>query len=411
TDTSVKLQVDAALTATAGGADLTLLTDAGEAIKAAALVVQRNQPRIASITPTSVYTLAGASSVVVTGTFFVDSSVVEMDGQALSTVYNSATQLTATLPEQTAAGNRSIRIRTPDAQNAGDFLTSNVATLTVQQAKAMFAPVTASMIAGGSQTLAVQLPFVAPAGGLQFSLTSNTPGIATVQPSVSVPAGSTTANIQVQGMGVGEAQVVMTRAGWANATLPVAVIQPPVTLNYQPVTSARVGVLVGEATTPVVQSIDGLSSSLVGVSLGSYAKQMTPSAGVIGTTVNLQITGEGLNAVSAVQFVPADGLTVGVPTANVDGKLLSVNVVIDAAAPKSLRQVRLSTATGKIDFSTPTGDRFIVAAPAPRVDSVNPNVLVAGQNSVALRIRGENLRDVQGLRFEPAQGLTVISAL
>lgn len=411
TDTAVQLQVAASLTAGASNADLTLLTDAGEVAKTAALIVQRNQPRITSVSPTSLYTLAGSSPLTLTGSFFASNSVVEADGQALATTYNSATQLSATLPEQSTAGSRSIRIRTPDAQNAGAYLTSNVVPLSVLQAKPSFDPVNASMIAGGFQAVALQLPFVAPAGGLEFNLTSSAPAIATVQPTVIVPAGSKTANVQVQGVSVGEAQIVVTRTGWVNATLPVAVIQPPVTLNYEPVTSALVGVVVGTATAPVTQSIDGLSSSLVGVTLGSFARQMTPSAGVVGTSVNLQISGEGLNSVSAVQFVPADGLTIGVPSVSADGKLLSVSVGIDAAAPKSLRHVVLSTAAGKVDFSSPTADRFIVAAPAPRVDSVNPNVLVAGQSSVKLTVRGENLRDVQGLRFEPAQGVAAISAL
>jgi hypothetical protein len=280
----------------------------------------------------------------------------------------------------------------------------------VTQAKAGFSPATASMFAGASQTIALQLPFNAPAGGLEFDLTSTAPAIATVQPSVVVPAGSKTANFQVQGVGIGESQVVVARSAWANATLPVAVIQPPVTLAYEPVTSALVGVVVGTEVQPVVQSVDGLASPHVGVAFGTYAKQLTPAAAVIGTSITLQVAGEGLGAVSAVQFLPADGLSIGIPSVSVDGKLLSVSVTIDAAATKSTRRVILSTAVGRVPFTTATGDQFVVAAPAPRIDFVNPNVVTVGQSAVKLSMGGQNLRDIQSLRFEPPQGIVAINA-
>ncbi|MCR6480212.1 hypothetical protein NU688_28925 [Variovorax sp. ZS18.2.2] len=411
-DTKVQLKVEAALTATPGSADLTLLTDAGEAVGTNALIVQRNQPRITALNPSSFFTAAGAGSFTVTGTFFAKASVVELDGQALATTYNAETQLTAALPEQSVAGSRSVRLRTPDPLKAGAFLTSNVLPLNVVQAKAAFAPATASMFAGASQTIALQLPFNAPAGGLEFNLTSTAPAIATVQPSVVVvPAGSKTANFQVQGVDVGESQVVVARSAWANATLPVAVIQPPVTLAYEPVASALVGVMVGTETKPVLlQSVDGLASPLVGVAFGTYAKQLTPAAAVVGTSLTLKVEGEGLGAVSAMQFVPADGLTVGIPSVSADGKLLSVSVVIDAAATKSTRRVILSSATGRVPFTTATGDQFVVAAPAPRIDFVNPNVVTAGQSAVKLSMGGQNLRDIQSLRFEPPQGVVAIDA-
>lgn len=410
TDTRLQLQVAAALTATAGNADLSLLTDAGEAIRTNALIVQRNQPRITALNPSSVYTSAGATTVTVSGSFLTNSTVVELDGQPLPTRYGSETELTASVPEQLVAGSRGVRLRTPDPLNPGAFLTSNVLPLMVQQARAGFVPATASMFAGASQAIALQLPFNAPAGGLEFNLTSTAPAIATVQPSVVVPAGAKTATFLVQGVGIGESQVIVARSGWANATLPVAVIQPPVTLAYEPVTSALVGVLVGSETQPVVRSINGLSSELVGVSFGAHAKQIAPAAGVVGTSLTLEIFGEGLSAVSAVQFVPADGLTMGVPSVSADGKILSVNVVIDVAAIKSARRLILSSAAGRVPFTTPAGDQFVVAAPAPRIDFVNPNVVTVGQAAVKLSMGGQNLRDIRSLRFEPPQGVTAINA-
>ena len=409
TDTRVQLQVAAAPTAPAGNADLTLLTDAGEAVRTNALIVQRNQPRISSLSPSSFFTFAGVNSFAVSGAFIGNASIVELDGQPLVTTYNSETQLTATLPEQSTAGSRSVRLRTPDPLNAGSFLTSNALPLTVVQAKASFAPATASMFAGASQTLALQLPFNAPAGGLEFNLTSTAPAVATVRSKVVVPSGAKTADFQVQGVSVGESQVVAARPGWANATLPVAVIQPPVTLAYEPVTSALVGVMVGSVTQPAMQSIDGLASPFVGVAFGTYAKQLMPSAAVVGSSITLQVAGEGLGSVSAVKFLPADGLTVGIPSVSADGKLLSVSLVVDAAATKSVRRVLLSMAIGSMPFTTVSGDQFVVAAPTPVIDSVNPNVVTVGQSAVNLSMGGLNLRDIQSLRFVPPQGITTIN--
>jgi len=409
TDTQVRLQVTAPLSTAVGSADLTLLTDAGAVTRAAALSVQRNQPHITSIEPASVYTLSGSVVLAVNGSFILPSSIVELDGQPLPTTVESETRATAVLPAQSEAGSRSVRLKTPDALNAGSFLTSNVATLTVVQAQVDFDAASASTLAGSSQTVTLKIPFDAPAGGLSFTLTSAAPAIATVTSTVTVPAGGRSAEFQVQGLTVGETQITVSRAGWAPSLLSVAVIQPPVSLAYDPVISHLVGVMVGEAPSATL-AYDSLTSSLVGVSVGSHARQLIPAAGVVGTSLTLQVAGEGLNAVSAVQFVPSDGMTLGQPMASPDGKSLTVRVDIDASAAKSTRRVVLNTATGPVPFTTDTGDRFVVTGPAPLVESVSPNVLVAGQLATTLSVRGQNLRDVQAVQFVPAQGIAAISA-
>lgn len=411
TDTSIALKVGVPIDAVAGGARLTLLTDAGEVSKADALVVQRNQPRITSIAPSRVYSLSGSHELVIDGNFITNKSVVELDGQTLSTRYLSGSQLVAELPEQIASGQRFVRLRTPDPVKEGAFLISNAMELSVLQAQAVFSPTSASMISGGVETVEVRLPFDAPAGGVTFSLTSNAPAIASVQPSVTIPEGGSAAAVQVRGASVGETQIVMSRSGWGNAVLPVAVIEPPVPLDYHPITSSLVGVSFGSNEPPVIEHRDPVHSQLVGVGYGAYANHLQPSAGGVGTTVMLQIRGQGLHAVSAVQLLPADGLIVGVPTANLDGTALTVKIEIDESAPKSVRQVVLTTASGNIEFSSSMGDRFTVAAPAPRLDSITPNVLIAGQGATSVRVRGQYLRDIQGISFTPSAGIEVISLL
>ncbi len=410
TDTQFQMNTSAALAAAGGLADLTVLTDAGEVTAASALTVQRNQPRITSISPGSVYTLAANTVLSITGAFIAADSVVQVDGQTLPTAFDSSAQVRATLLQQMVAGTRSVSLRTPDPMNAGAFLTSNSLSLSIVQAQASFDPASASMVAGGAQTVTVRLPFPAPAGDLEFYLTSDAPAIATVPASVVIPEGASSADLTVHGAGVGQTQIRASRSDWATASLPVSVIAAPVTLNYTPVTSYLVGVTVG-AGTGQTQTAETLASVPVGVVVGPYALDIIPAAGVVGTQVTLSIRGQGLNGVTSVEFLPADGLTVGAPVVSGDARTVTVPVTIDAAATKGLRKLVLKTSAGNVPFARPAGNQFLVTAPIPELDSITPQVILAGAAPVTLTVRGRNLRDLTSVRFEPAQGISALGSL
>ena len=87
------------------------------------------------------------------------------------------------------------------------------------------------------------------------------------------------------------------------------------------------------------------------------------------------------------------------------GELWIDSYTVAADAPRTLRRVVLSLASGTLAFSVPDGDQFLVAAPSPVLESVTPQVVVAGQ-AVTMQLRGRNFSDVQGVRFEPSAGLT-----
>ncbi|MCL2876252.1 MAG: LamG domain-containing protein, partial [Betaproteobacteria bacterium] len=447
TDTQVNMQVTAPLNAAVGSADLTLLTDAGTVTRLAALDVLRDQPRIASIEPASVYTYSGNTVLTVNGSLLSPLSIVEVDGESLPTTVLSETHATALLSEQSAAGNRSVRLKTPDDLNAGSYLTSNAATLTVIQAQGGFNPLSASTFAGASQTLMLTIPFAAPAGGLSFTLTSASPAIAKATPTVTVPEGSRSAEFQVHGIGAGETRITASRTGWAPALLPVAVAKPSDGLASDSVASHLVSVLVGEApympatgltslpvsvvvgqtplmpakglSSPMVSVVvgqaplmpaKGLASPLVSVSVSNLARQMTPATGVVGTSLILQVTGEGLNAVSSVQFVPPDGVTLGVPTASTDGKSLTVSVDIDASAVKSTRRVVLNTAAGPLSFTTATGDQFVVVDAGAVVEENDPYIdSVISLIDFDGEIGSTNIVDRKGLVWTPVGTAPTIS--
>ena len=184
-----------------------------------------------------------------------------------------------------------------------------------------------------------------------------------------------------------------------------------ITSHIGPIYAPAVGVVVGVgAATPTSQTITPVASTHVGIAVGAFAKSLSPNVGVIGTTVNLVVNGQGLQAVQSVSLTANTGLTIGAMTVNAEGTQLTLPVTIDAAAPKTLRRLVLGTAAGPLSFADPAGANFLVAAPAPELTSVTPQVVKAGLTS-SLTLRGVNFRDVVAVRFEPAQGLSTQSAL
>jgi hypothetical protein len=67
----------------------------------------------------------------------------------------------------------------------------------------------------------------------------------------------------------------------------------------------------------------------------------------------------------------------------------------------------LTTAVGPVSFTPPNADQFMVVAPAPELVSVTPQVLPTGKTT-AVTLRGRNFSDLQGVRLEPAAGITAI---
>jgi hypothetical protein len=166
------------------------------------------------------------------------------------------------------------------------------------------------------------------------------------------------------------------------------------------------GVVKAEPPAPP-QSIGPLTAPAVGVTLGSVMTALSPSTGVIGTTVDLVVEGLGLDNVNDAAMVPEDGLTVGVPVPAADGLSVTVEVQIAATAPQTLRQLQLFDAGIAIPASGPKADRFRVTAPTPVVDSVSPNFLVVGDAAVDLIILGENFDNSTSVSVLPPDDLAI----
>lgn len=232
------------------------------------------------------------------------------------------------------------------------------------------------------------------------------------QPQISEDGTLATASLHVAADAPLGARVmrIATAAGTTSATaagentLTIVGSQP---VPYTSVT-ATVGVVVGSAEPPADPvTVAPILTSNIGVVVGASATGVQPRRGIIGTSLDITVHGQGLAAVSAVRMVPADGLVIGAPTLNADGTELRFNLQVDAAATVGLRRLVLDTAAGPLAFANVMDGAFLVSAPLPEVASVDPLVLARGGDAQTLLLRGHYLDNVTDVRLDPADGITV----
>lgn len=171
-----------------------------------------------------------------------------------------------------------------------------------------------------------------------------------------------------------------------------------------------VGVTVGEPE-PVIQEITPVPTQLVGLVVGASVTAVSPRAAIVGHTVSVTVRGKGLQAVTSVGMVPADGLTFGAPSVNTEGTELVFDVDVAADAAANLRRLVLGTTTGPMTFADVNDGAFRVTKPAPEVESVSPYLLLRGGAAQTVTVRGRYLENALDVRVSPADGVTVIRPL
>jgi YD repeat-containing protein len=138
--------------------------------------------------------------------------------------------------------------------------------------------------------------------------------------------------------------------------------QPPAPATIAPITAPLVGVSVQETPSdPPPTSVTSLAGPLVGVALGGAVTGMTPTSASVGQAVTLTIGGNALDAATAVEFVPDTGITPGVPSIAPDGASLTVEVVIAADAPQTIRRVKVLAGTEELPASDESMTQFQIA--------------------------------------------------
>ncbi len=92
----------------------------------------------------------------------------------------------------------------------------------------------------------------------------------------------------------------------------------------------------------------------VGVSLGTVVDQITPQNVPRGTAPALTLTGFELDSVSAVAFIPSDGITqTGAITVSPDGRQLDIPIDVAPTAPTGNRILSLTTPLGEVLVTAP----------------------------------------------------------
>lgn len=160
-----------------------------------------------------------------------------------------------------------------------------------------------------------------------------------------------------------------------------------------PVASPLVGVRVGSASV-VPSQTSAMGWATAGVQVGPGAWSVSPPNGVVGSRVSLEVLGHGLQAVRSVRMEPSDGLLLGAPRIDADGRRLRLDVDIDPSAPVGPRRVVLvGEGGGPWSFAVPGSDQWAVVAPVPELHVVSPLVWMTGQTA-SVAVRGRHLSSV-----------------
>lgn len=129
--TQLTAQVPAANIASSGSATVDVVQNNVRSSNQQSVTINAPAPVISSLSPSSVTVNAASFTLTVNGTGFTSSSVVQWNGTALTTSFQSATSLTASVPagNLTAAGTFSITVVNPTAQggasSAASFTVAN----------------------------------------------------------------------------------------------------------------------------------------------------------------------------------------------------------------------------------------------------------------------------------------------
>jgi hypothetical protein len=175
-----------------------------------------------------------------------------------------------------------------------------------------------------------------------------------------------------------------------------------------PIVAPLVGVVVGDADQSLArEEIRSPNSLLVGVLAGAGITDVAPLSAIVGSEVEITVRGAGLDAVSAVSFTPDTGLVTGAPSVNDDGTELRFTVQLAGDAPLGYRRLALMAQDLPVTFDKATDGAFLVTEPVPELDSVTPQVLLAGQNPVRMTVRGRNFRNIREARIEPPADIQV----
>lgn len=170
-----------------------------------------------------------------------------------------------------------------------------------------------------------------------------------------------------------------------------------------PVRSTSLGILVG--SNAALKDIS-LYSPELSVIRGAGISAIQPLKSMRDTVVTLTIEGYGLENVTAVNFEPAQGISVATPQIALDGLSLTVEVTIAADAETTVRIMSVDAGGTNLAFINLDVSRFSILGPVPKINYISPNFIVAG-STTTVSVHGQSFDAVDSVRIEPSQNITV----
>ena len=406
----LNFQVTADAAAELGSTTLRLRLDPGELVIANAFNVTQPLPAITVIDPTSVVAGTGVSEIVLTGRNFTARSEVLVNSVSIPARFVSATELRASLPNQTVVASLALQVRIPDGESAGQYLLSNSVALTVRlpvPPVVSFEPTPIALPPDGKPhgvTLRLsKADFVDHTINLSVSDGSK----ASVSPmSLVIAAGQTTATVYITPL---QQSTVSLRA--QSATLGDSSVPLFITVDFRGINTSYalpVGVFVQGGPAPGVEARVTVLQGPVGVGVGAVLGDVSPGGWPVGTTQSFEIHGIAIPGGSQVEFMPATGLSVGPILASPDGSMLSFPVTAAVDAEPGSRRVVVHDNNGTLlTFADPRKAIVGLTGGLAVIDSVAPLQAIRN-SSVVLVVRGQNLQKGR-VELLPSDGIEVDS--
>ncbi|MDX1982840.1 MAG: hypothetical protein SFV51_21400, partial [Bryobacteraceae bacterium] len=327
--------VTSALILNAGAASVTVTNPDGQTSLSATFTIAPPGPQITSLNPSSAIAGGTGFTLVVTGANFLNTAVVQWNGAALPTTFNSASQLTAAVASQLIAnpGSSTVTVANPDGQTA------------------------------------------TPAA---FTISAPAPQIISLNPS-SAAAGSAAFAMTVNGLNFRSGAVVR----WNETALVTSVLSPgQLTANV----GASLVANAGSAAISVANS-DGQASQSLPFTITALAPQinsLSPSSALAGgAAFVMTIAGSNFRSGATAQW---NG------TALATNVLSATQLTANVTAAQIANPGPVSVVVANTDGPPSQPATFTVTAPAPQITGLSPSSAVAGGAAFAMTVNGANFR-------------------
>lgn len=386
-------------------------------------------PVVTSITPNRATVGAVGPTVVVTGTNFVDRSIVQLDGSPLATTFVSGTELRATIPtaKLVVAGALRLSVGTsPPGGGASDEVSFNVdnprATLTsLSPLSLIVGSSTTTLTAKGSDFIAgAQIVFGTTE--LPTTFTSVTELTASIPASLLSSSGSVPVKVVNPSPGGGESTslsfTIANPVARITSVLPAGAVVGsgaiPVTIKGTGFVTGSLIIFNGLALTTTFVNARELQATLPSASLASAGelpitiRNPEPGGGVIAPVIfrvgypvpvvsslapaSVSVgTGPTPVTVTGTGFFPASEVTVdGDPTATTYQDATHLVVTLEASRFDRAGKILIRVTTPTPGGGTSASVALTVNNAVPSIVSLNPSTVAVGSADRTITISGRN---------------------